>query len=149
MLAGHWQRTLGRALHGRTLGIFGYGHIGSLVATYGRAFGMRVLWKRRSALGVLGMQRSTCTRANRSRTIHCCIWTTSSARHTWATSKRTATKPCSGPPSINCSPLPPTIGRTSPIQKPSSVLNGFECKHAHLGLACSVMTLPWSAPRIP
>jgi len=47
MKAGHWQRTLGRALHGRTLGIFGYGHIGSLVATYGQAFGMRVLaWGR-------------------------------------------------------------------------------------------------------
>ncbi len=47
MKAGHWQRTLGRALHGRTLSIFGYGNIGSLVATYGQAFGMRVLaWGR-------------------------------------------------------------------------------------------------------
>jgi D-3-phosphoglycerate dehydrogenase len=47
MKAGHWQSTLGRTLYGRTLGIFGYGHIGSLVATYGRAFGMRVLvWGR-------------------------------------------------------------------------------------------------------
>jgi len=45
--AGGWQRTLGRVLHGQTLGIFGYGHIGSLVATYGQAFGMRVLaWGR-------------------------------------------------------------------------------------------------------
>jgi D-3-phosphoglycerate dehydrogenase / 2-oxoglutarate reductase len=45
--AGHWQRTLGRALHGRTLGIFGYGNIGSLIAAYGQAFGMRVLaWGR-------------------------------------------------------------------------------------------------------
>jgi D-3-phosphoglycerate dehydrogenase len=34
MKAGHWQRTLGRALNDRTLGIFGYGHIGILVATY-------------------------------------------------------------------------------------------------------------------
>lgn len=41
--AGRWQSTLGRALHGRTLGIFGYGHIGSLVASYGQAFGMRIL----------------------------------------------------------------------------------------------------------
>src|SRR5450755_3216642 len=41
--AGHWQSTLGRALHGRTLGIFGYGNIGSLIATYGQAFGMKVL----------------------------------------------------------------------------------------------------------
>ena len=47
MKAGHWQRTLGRALHGRTLGIFGYGNIGSLIATYGQAFGMKVLaWGR-------------------------------------------------------------------------------------------------------
>lgn len=51
MKAGHWQRTLGRALHDRTLGIFGYGHIGSLVATYGRAFGMWVLaWGREGSL---------------------------------------------------------------------------------------------------
>jgi len=47
MKAGHWQRTLGRALSGRTLGIFGYGNIGRLIATYGQAFGMRVLvWGR-------------------------------------------------------------------------------------------------------
>ena len=45
--AGRWQRTLGRALSGRTLGIFGYGNIGRLIATYGQAFGMRVLvWGR-------------------------------------------------------------------------------------------------------
>jgi D-3-phosphoglycerate dehydrogenase / 2-oxoglutarate reductase len=47
MKAGHWQHTLGRALHGRTLGIFGYGNIGSLVATYAKAFDMQVLvWGR-------------------------------------------------------------------------------------------------------
>ncbi len=34
---------LGLALHGRTLGIWGYGRIGTLVAGYGRAFGMRVV----------------------------------------------------------------------------------------------------------
>ena len=34
---------LGRALHGRTLAIWGYGKIGKLLAGYGRAFGMRVL----------------------------------------------------------------------------------------------------------
>lgn len=38
---------LGTALKGRTLGIWGYGRIGQLVAGYGRAFGMRVLvWGR-------------------------------------------------------------------------------------------------------
>jgi len=35
--------TLGVALKGRTLGIWGYGRIGRLVAGYGRAFGMRVV----------------------------------------------------------------------------------------------------------
>lgn len=34
---------LGTALHGRTLGIWGYGRIGTFVAQYGRAFGMRVV----------------------------------------------------------------------------------------------------------
>lgn len=38
---------LGTTLKGRTLGIWGYGRIGQLVAGYGRAFGMRVLiWGR-------------------------------------------------------------------------------------------------------
>ena len=44
---GQWQHTLGTGLRGRTLGIFGYGAIGSLVAGYGRAFGMHVfVWGR-------------------------------------------------------------------------------------------------------
>ncbi len=34
---------LGLSLNGRTLGIWGYGRIGQLVAGYGKAFGMRVL----------------------------------------------------------------------------------------------------------
>jgi D-3-phosphoglycerate dehydrogenase len=38
-------------LHGRMLGIFGYGKIGSLVASYGRAFGMKMLvWGRDGSL---------------------------------------------------------------------------------------------------
>jgi D-3-phosphoglycerate dehydrogenase len=41
--AGGWQRDIGRVLHGRTLGIFGFGRIGKVVAGYGRAFGMRML----------------------------------------------------------------------------------------------------------
>jgi D-3-phosphoglycerate dehydrogenase / 2-oxoglutarate reductase len=45
--AGRWQTTLGYALRGATLGIWGYGKIGRLVAGFGRAFGMRVLvWGR-------------------------------------------------------------------------------------------------------
>lgn len=45
--AGRWQRTLGTGLKGRTLGIFGYGRIGQLVARYGQAFEMEMLvWGR-------------------------------------------------------------------------------------------------------
>ena len=51
MRAGHWQSTLGTGLRERTLGIWGYGKIGSLVAGYGRAFGMNVLvWGREGSL---------------------------------------------------------------------------------------------------
>lgn len=49
--AGRWQSTLGRALRGRTLGIWGFGKIGALVAGYGRAFAMRVLaWGREGSI---------------------------------------------------------------------------------------------------
>lgn len=49
--AGQWQTTVGRALHGRTLGIYGFGRLGKVVAGYGRAFGMRVLaWGREGSL---------------------------------------------------------------------------------------------------
>ena len=43
MKAGQWQLGPGQTLHGKTLGVFGYGRIGAAVAAYGRAFGMRVL----------------------------------------------------------------------------------------------------------
>lgn len=43
MRAGRWQTTIGRTLAGLTLGILGYGRIGTKVAGYGRAFGMDVL----------------------------------------------------------------------------------------------------------
>ncbi|MGA7325157.1 MAG: D-2-hydroxyacid dehydrogenase family protein [Rhodomicrobium sp.] len=47
MKAGRWQTAVGRGLRGKTLGIFGYGRIGSAVANCGRAFGMTVLvWAR-------------------------------------------------------------------------------------------------------
>jgi D-3-phosphoglycerate dehydrogenase / 2-oxoglutarate reductase len=47
MRGGQWQGELGTTVRGRTLGIYGYGKIGSLVAGYGRAFGMTVLvWGR-------------------------------------------------------------------------------------------------------
>jgi D-3-phosphoglycerate dehydrogenase len=47
MNAGIWQRTLGRQLHGRTLGILGLGRIGEQVAQAGQALGARILvWGR-------------------------------------------------------------------------------------------------------
>jgi D-3-phosphoglycerate dehydrogenase len=56
---GRWQisstrpghNTLGTVLKGRTLGIWGYGKIGRMVAGFGRAFGMQVLvWGRPPSL---------------------------------------------------------------------------------------------------
>ena len=41
--AGRWQIGVGNTLRGKTLGIYGYGRIGSVVAGYGKAFGMQVL----------------------------------------------------------------------------------------------------------
>jgi D-3-phosphoglycerate dehydrogenase len=51
MKAGKWQTGVGHTLRGKTLGIFGYGRIGNVVAGYGRAFGMNVLvWAREASL---------------------------------------------------------------------------------------------------
>ena len=49
--AGNWQIGVGHTLRGKTLGIYGYGRIGAVVAGYGKAFGMKVLvWAREKAL---------------------------------------------------------------------------------------------------
>ena len=57
--AGAWQQAattpqhnrIGTALKGRTLGIWGYGKIGRMVAGYGKAFGMQILvWGRPASL---------------------------------------------------------------------------------------------------
>lgn len=49
--AGTWQTTIGVELHGKTLGIVGYGGIGALVAGYGTALGMHVVaWGREGSL---------------------------------------------------------------------------------------------------
>ncbi len=48
---GKWQIGVGNSLRGKTLGIYGYGRIGSAVAGYGRAFGMNVLvWSSEGSL---------------------------------------------------------------------------------------------------
>ena len=49
--AGKWQMGVGTTLRGKTLGIYGYGRIGGVVASYGRAFGMNVqVWARQQTL---------------------------------------------------------------------------------------------------
>jgi D-3-phosphoglycerate dehydrogenase len=49
--SGNWQIGVGHTLRDKTLGIYGYGRIGSVVAGYGKAFGMKVLvWAREQAL---------------------------------------------------------------------------------------------------
>jgi D-3-phosphoglycerate dehydrogenase len=49
---GTWQLDVGHTLRGKTLGVYGYGRIGSVVANYGKAFGMHVwVWARESSHG--------------------------------------------------------------------------------------------------
>ena len=49
--SGNWQAGVGRTLTRKTLGIYGYGRIGQVVAGYGAAFGMQVLvWARPESL---------------------------------------------------------------------------------------------------
>jgi D-3-phosphoglycerate dehydrogenase / 2-oxoglutarate reductase len=44
---GTWQVGVGHTLRGKTLGVYGYGRIGGVVAGYGKAFGMNVwVWAR-------------------------------------------------------------------------------------------------------
>ena len=48
--AGHWQLGVGHSVRGKTLGIYGWGRIGAVVAGYGKAFGMKVLvWAREAS----------------------------------------------------------------------------------------------------
>lgn len=49
--AGNWQIGVGHGLRDKTLGIYGYGRIGRVVAGYGKAFGMNILvWARERSL---------------------------------------------------------------------------------------------------
>jgi D-3-phosphoglycerate dehydrogenase / 2-oxoglutarate reductase len=48
---GRWQTAVGSTVRNKTLGIFGYGRIGSVVAGYGKAFGMNVVvWARQNSM---------------------------------------------------------------------------------------------------
>jgi D-3-phosphoglycerate dehydrogenase len=50
--AGKWQSTLGVEIKDKTLGIYAYGKIGSIVAAVGKAFGARVVcWGREGSTG--------------------------------------------------------------------------------------------------
>jgi D-3-phosphoglycerate dehydrogenase len=49
--AGQWQMGVGTTLRDKTLGIYGYGRIGGVIARYGKAFGMNVVvWARETGL---------------------------------------------------------------------------------------------------
>jgi D-3-phosphoglycerate dehydrogenase len=49
--AGKWQTGVGNSLRGKTIGIYGYGRIGAVVAGYAKAFGMKVqVWAREASL---------------------------------------------------------------------------------------------------
>ena len=48
--AGRWQIGVGHTVRGKTLGIYGYGRIGAVVAGYGKAFGCDVVvWSREAS----------------------------------------------------------------------------------------------------
>jgi D-3-phosphoglycerate dehydrogenase len=48
---GVWQTTVGTGVHGKTLGVYAFGRIGSCVAQVGKAFGMKVIcWGREGSL---------------------------------------------------------------------------------------------------
>jgi D-3-phosphoglycerate dehydrogenase / 2-oxoglutarate reductase len=49
MKEGKWQATIGVGLKGKTLGVYAYGRIGSVVANVGRAFDMKVICLGREA----------------------------------------------------------------------------------------------------
>ena len=44
MKEGRWQDGVGHSLASKTLGIYGYGRIGKVVAEYGRTFNMNVIF---------------------------------------------------------------------------------------------------------
>ena len=44
MRSGNWQLGVGKTIHGRTLGLYGYGRIAKIVEGYAKAFGMNVVW---------------------------------------------------------------------------------------------------------
>jgi phosphoglycerate dehydrogenase-like enzyme len=77
MHGGGWQTTVGIGLHGKVLGIFGLGNLGSQVAAIGKAFQMEVIaWsenltpERASSLGVQRVDKEELFRRADFLTIH-------------------------------------------------------------------------------
>lgn len=64
---GGWQVGVGSSLRGKTLGVYGYGRVGRVVADYGRAFGMQVLVRaREQSLAVARADGHAVAASNRS-----------------------------------------------------------------------------------
>ena len=62
------RRRLGHSLREKMLGIYGYGRIGSVVAGYGRAFGMNVIvWAREALFGGERSRTATLSRPAKTR----------------------------------------------------------------------------------
>ena len=84
--AGKWQLGVGSTLRGKTLGIYGYGRIGSVVAGYGRAFGMNVsVWARETSLARARADGYAAARSKRHSSNNA-----TSSRYTCASSRRRA-----------------------------------------------------------
>ena len=63
--SGNWQMGVGKSVHGRRIGIYGYGRIGKQVAHYAEAFGMEVSGGRRRRGGPLPLTVRLLPRAAR------------------------------------------------------------------------------------
>lgn len=60
MKNGDWQTSIGRTLHGKTLGIFGLGKQGKQVAKFGNAFGMNVIaWSHNLTKEICDLEKVT------------------------------------------------------------------------------------------
>jgi D-3-phosphoglycerate dehydrogenase len=70
--AGKWQIGVGSTLRGKTLGIYGYGRIGRVVAGYGRAFGMDVLVSAREPSLIRAREEGYLTAGNKAAFFESC-----------------------------------------------------------------------------
>jgi len=97
---GRWtpRFLMGRGMHGKTLGIYGFGRIGQVVARRAKGFEMRVLYYRRNrlsreeeqALGVEYADKSTMLRESDYISVHCPM--TPETRHSFGAAEFKAMK---------------------------------------------------------